>query len=166
MSYFLFGSFNASQDKKIVQDIKEYVKKKDIYIWFNEEITFYKEIQRMLLEQKAGGNIQFAVTSINQPHNSNDVLFPFDKVIQEVLFINGTRDCYKKCCRSNIDIVFDCLHKLMDSFDVRDGKIFVVEGYDDIFQRKKCNLDEMRSDLLMQIENEISIASCIYYVNR
>lgn len=165
MSYFLFGTFSALQDEKTIQNIKAYVKKKDIYIWFNEEITFYKEIQRMIIEQKSKGNIQFAITSMNQPWNSSDVLFPFDKINSEVLFADETGEFYKKICRSNINILFACLNKLKSLVDMKDWEIFVVEGYDDVFHKKKGNLDGIKKDLLMQIENKAAIDSCIYYVN-
>ena len=53
MSYFLFGTFSATCDKDTLQKVKAYGKEKNIYIWFNEEITFYEKIQRMLMEQKS-----------------------------------------------------------------------------------------------------------------
>lgn len=164
MSYFLFGSFNALKDEMILQKVKAYAKEKGIYIWFDEEITFYKEIQRMLTEQNSEGSIKFAITSKNQPYNSSDVLFPFDKFTNEALFADKSREFFKKGCRDNIDILFDCLKKIIDSFYFRQGEIFVVEGYDDIFQKKECNIDEMKRDLLLQIEDKVSIDSCIYYV--
>lgn len=165
MSYFLFGSFNLIYDKKILQQVKSYASKKNVYIWFSKEITFYKEIQRMLEEQKSDGNIIFAITSENQPRNSSDVLFPFDKFASDVLFADESRNFYKQCCRNNIDILFDCLKNLMGSLHIRQAEIFVVEGYDDIFRRKECNLDEMKKDLLYQIEEKSFINSCIYHVS-
>ena len=44
-------------------------------------------------------------------------------------------------------------------------EIFVVEGYDDIFERKNCTLKEMEEDLLYQIETESFIDSCIYQIH-
>lgn len=164
MSYFLFGTFDALKDETIIQRVKTYTKEKGIYIWFDKEITFYKEIQRMLMEQNSKGSIMFAITSKNQPCNSSDVLFPFDKFTNDALFEDESREFYKKCCRDNIDILFDCLNKTIDSFNFRQGEIFVVEGYDDNFQKKKCNVDEMKKDLLLQIEDKVSVDSCIYYV--
>jgi hypothetical protein len=43
-------------------------------------------------------------------------------------------------------------------------EIFVAEGYDDGFERKKCTLDEMKKDLLSQIEKTSFIDSCIYQI--
>lgn len=166
MSYFLFGSFNAIHNKKLLQQIKSYGNKNNIYVWFNEEIAFYKEIQRMLEEQKSKGNITFAITSKNQPRNSSDVLFPFDKFTNEMLFSDESRNFYKKCCEDNLDILFDCLKKLVDLLYIRQAEIFVVEVYDDTFCKKICSMDEMKKDLLCQIENNVFIDSCVYYLSQ
>ena len=166
MSYFLFGTFNASWDEKKLQQVKTYGKNKNIYIWFNEEIDFYKDIYSMLNEQNSKGKIKFAITSENQPCNSSDVLFPFDKFTNEVLFEDETRGFFKKCCRENIDILFDCLKKMFDMLHIVQCEIFIVEGYDDVFQRKMCSLDEMKRDILGQIEESADIVSCIYVLNR
>lgn len=165
MSYFLFGSFNATYDRELLQQVKFYANERNIYIWFNKEITFYKEIQRMLEEQKSDGNVKFAITSENQPHNSSDVLFPFDKFGSEELFADESRNFYKQCCEDNIDILFDCLKNLMNLLHVRQAEIYVVEGYDDVFQKKVCNIDELKLDLLFQIEGKVSLDSCIYSVS-
>ena len=165
MSYFLFGSFRTTYDEELVQQVKLYGSNNDIYIWFNEEITFYKEIQRMLEEQESEGDIIFAITSKNQPHNSNDVLFPFDKVDNEVLFADESRSIYKKYCEENLDILFECLNTLIQLLGIRQLEIFVVEGYDVTFQKKICDLDAVKIDLLCQIENKVFIDSCIYYIS-
>lgn len=164
MSYFMFGTFYASCNKKVMQDVKSYGKERGTYIWFNEEITFYKEIQRMLIEQKARGNVSFAITSENQPYNSNDVLFPFDKFTDESLFSDITGGYYKQRCRDNIEVLFQCLNKLFVSFHAIQCEIFIVEGYDDNFQKKRMNVDKVKRDLLLQIEDYMSINSCIYYI--
>ena len=54
MSYFLFGAFNSVNNVKKLQQIKANGLENDIYIWFDEEITFYKDIQRILTEQYIG----------------------------------------------------------------------------------------------------------------
>ena len=99
MSYFLFGAFNAVHNEEQLQQIKVYGWKNDIYIWFDDEITFYEDIQRMLIEQKAKGKIRFAITSKNQMYNSSDLLFPFDKFESKTLFADGTGELYRRCCR-------------------------------------------------------------------
>lgn len=165
MSYFLFGTFSAMYNKEMLRQIKACGKEKDIYIWFNDEIVFYEEIQRMLMEQKSEGNTKFAITSKYQPHNSSDVLFPFDKFSSDVLFSDKSRSFYKKCCQDNIKRLFDCIQNLVNSLNISQINIFVVEGYDDDFQKKICSMDEMKRDLLFQIENKLSVESSIYYVN-
>lgn len=165
MSYFLFGTFNALYDKELSQQIRVYGKEKDIYVWFNEEITFYNDIQRMLEEQNANGNIKFAITSINQPCNSSDVLLPFDKFSNEVLFADESRNFFRKCCRENIDILFGFLRKMIEMLHIGQGEIFIVEGYNDTFRKKVCSMDEMKKDILWQIEEKVFIDSCIYYVH-
>ena len=136
MSYFLFGTFSAMYKKEILRQIKAYGKDKNIYIWFNEEIVFYEEIQRMLMEQKSEGDFRFAITSKYQPHNSSDVLFPFDKFSSDILFSDKSRSFYKKCCKDNLDILFDCIRILINSLHIKQIDFFVVEGYDDNFQKK------------------------------
>ena len=149
MSYFLFGTFNEIFDQDMQEKVKKYGESEQLYIWFNEEITFYEEINRMLLEQGAKGNTIFAITSVNQRYNSDDVLFPFDKF-------------YKKCCQENLEILFTFFKKLKELSQTIQMKIFVVEGYDDMFFSKSCTLDEMKKDLLYQIEEKASINSYIY----
>jgi hypothetical protein len=165
MSYFLFGTFNTLYDKKLFQQVKTYGQEKDIYVWFNEEITFYNDIQRMLEEQNSNGNIKFAITSINQPCNSSDVLFPFDKFTNEVLFADESRSFFRKCCRENLEILFSFLKKMIEVLYIKQEEIFIVGGYDDIFQKKMCSIDEMKKDILLQVEEKVFIDSCIYYVH-
>ncbi len=62
---------------------------------------------------------------------------------------------YKKCCKDNVDILFECFKDLFKLLNVFRMEIFVVEGYDADFSRKICNMDEMKRDLLCQIENEL-----------
>ena len=112
MSYFLFGAFNSVNNVKKLQQIKANGLENDIYIWFDEEITFYKDIQRMLTEQKAKGKIRFAITSKNQMYNSSDLLFPFDKYESKVMFADGSGELYRRCCRDNLNILFDFLDNM------------------------------------------------------
>lgn len=163
MSYFLFGSFD-SKYKQLTQSIKSYGNKKNVYFYFNEEINFYKDILRMCDEQNLRREMIFAMTSDNQPCNSSDLLFPYDKFTNEELFKDPTRNYFKKCCRDNIEILFDCLQRLMEIFCPKQISIFVVEGYDTDFQKKKCTLMEMKQDLLRQIEANSFIDSCIYEI--
>lgn len=162
MSYFLFGSFDSLKEKQVIQNIKDYGKKKGVFFWFNEEINFYEDIFRMCNEQHSKKDILFTITSSNQPYNSSDLLFPYDKFTNEELFSDISGTYYKECCKNNIKILFDCLEKLLKLFQPNKIDIFVVEGYDTDFKRKKCTLTEMKMDILVQIETESFIKSCIY----
>ena len=162
MSYFMFGSLDSAKDKKKIQNVKAYGNERNVYFWFDDEITFYKDIQRMCTEQKSQGTILFAITSLNQHQNSSDLLFPYDKYSNEELFSDKSRKQFKKCCSDNLNIVFDCLKNLTETLNPLRMEIFVVEGYDDSFERRKCTLDEMKKDLLSQIEMTSFIDSCIY----
>lgn len=165
MSYFIFGSFDLNQNKSSLQDVKIFGKRKDVYFWFDEEITFYNDIARMCLEQNSCGNMQFALTSFNQKYNSSDLLFPYDKYTNEELFKDKSREFFCQCCHNNLNIVFDCLKKFMEVSNPSHLEIFVTEGYDDAFQRKRCTLSEMKEDLLSQIEAASFIDSCIYQIH-
>lgn len=165
MSYFMFGSFDLSQNKSRIQDVKLYGKTKDVYFWFDEEITFYSDIAKMCFEQSSFGNVRFALTSFNQKYNSSDLLFPYDKYTNEELFEGNSREYFYQCCRNNLNIVYDCLKRLMEISNPSCLEIFVVEGYDDVFQKRRCTLDEMKEDLLSQIESTSFIDSCIYQIH-
>ena len=165
MSYFLFGGFNNKLSKQTIQSLKLYGNNRDVYFWFNEEINFYEDIHKMYHEQEIKKNCKFALTSKNQFHNSSDLLFPYDKYSNEKLFSDPTREYFKKCCENNINILFDCLKRLIELPNLDQIDILVVEGYDNNFIRKKCTLEEMRDDLLLQIEKtSFFINSCIYQI--
>lgn len=164
MSYFLFGAFNAVHNEKQLQQIKVYGWENDIYIWFDDEITFYEDIQRMLTEQKAKGKIRFAITSKNQMYNSSDLLFPFDKFESRTMFADGTGELYRRCCRDNLNILFDFWDKMFETLYMEQVEIYVVEGYDVAFHKKVCNMEEMKKDILRQVEHTHDIESGIYYV--
>ncbi len=77
----------------------------------------------------------------------------------------GSREILYQCCRNNLNTLFDCLQKLMEVSTLSRLEIFVVEGYDDAFQRKRCTLNEMKEDILIQIETTSFIDSCIYQIH-
>ena len=164
MSYFLFGAFNSVNNVKKLQQIKANGLENDIYIWFDEKITFYKDIQRMLTEQKAKGKIRFAITSKNQMYNSSDLLFPFDKYESKVMFADGSGELYRRCCRDNLNILFDFLDNMFKAIYMEQVEIYIVEGYDVAFHTKVCGIEEMKEDILWQVEHTQNIDSSIYYV--
>lgn len=164
MSYFIFGSFKLEHDKMLLQQMKSRLMEKKIYLWLNEEITFYKEIQRMFEEQTSEGNIRFALTSENQPCNSSDLLFPFDKYDSDTLFADESRAFYKQCCRENLELLIDCLKMIIYLLHIKELEMFVVEGYDNVFHKKVCGIEELKQDMLCQIEENMSVDSCIYCI--
>lgn len=164
MSYFLFDAFNSVNNVKKLQQIKANGLENDIYIWFDEKITFYKDIQRMLTEQKAKGKIRFAITSKNQMYNSSDLLFPFDKYESKVMFADGSGELYRRCCRDNLNILFDFLDNMFKAIYMEQVEIYIVEGYDVAFHKKVCGIEEMKEDILWQVEHTQNIDSSIYYV--
>ena len=165
MSYFIFGAFTSTKGSEVFEQIKQYADKKNILLWFGEEITFYKEIYTMINEQEAKGNIIFAMTSSKQPSNSSDLLFPFDKYSNDVLFADKSRDFFKLCCRNNISILFDCFRNMISLLQIKKMEIFVVEGYDDSFKKNVCHFDEFEQNILCQVEEKMCIESSIYYIN-
>ena len=126
--------------------------------------SFYEDIQRMLIEQKAKGKIRFAITSKNQMYNSSDLLFPFDKFESKTMFADGTGELYRRCCRDNLNILFDFLDKMFEIFHMEQTEIYIVEGYDVVFRKKVCSMEEMKEDILWQAEYTQDINSGIYYV--
>lgn len=141
MSYFMFGSFDSTKGSEKIQALKSYGIERDIYFWFDGEITFYEDMQRMCQEQKSRGAVKFAITSFGQRYNSSDLLFPYDKYSEKL--IGRSREDFHECCRENLKLVFDCCEQLIAILEPMQLEIFVVEGYDDAFQRKKCSLGEM-----------------------
>ena len=166
MSYFMFGTFDLMHNDSFLQHIKAYALERNIYIWFDEEITFYREIHTMLNEQNMSGNIKFAITSKNQPRNSSDVLLPFDKYPSNKLFADESMTFYKHSCRKNINILFECLDEFFAASNLKWIDICVVEGYDDSFRKLELTTGEMKCDLLNQIENTGTLDSSIYRIHR
>lgn len=165
LSYFLFGSFDTALNEEIRSKIKNYSNHSNVYFHFDEEIDFYDDIIRMCEEQNiAEDGTIFAVTSKNQPCNSSDLLFPFDKYSNEYLFSDLTRKTFNETCKINLKILFDALKYLICICDVHCIKIIVVEGYDDKFLIKNCTLEEMQLDVLQQIVSECYIESIIYCI--
>lgn len=71
MSHFIFGCFNADVvTPEQTEELKKMAQKKDILIWFDNEIDFYADILKMIKEQGGEGRCLFALTSRNQPSNS------------------------------------------------------------------------------------------------
>lgn len=118
----------------------------------------------MLTEQKAKGKIRFAITSKNQMYNSSDLLFPFDKCESKIMFAEGSGELYRRCCRDNLNILFNFLDNMFKAFYMEQVEIYIVEGYDVAFHKKVCSIEEMKEDILWQVEHTQNIDSSIYYL--
>ena len=89
---------------------------------------------------------------------------PFDKYSNEELFNDKTRQTYRKICRENIDILFDCLREMIKVTNASKLSIAVTEGYDNNFEVKNMTLQEMKNDIGNQVADKCYIDSIIYRI--
>lgn len=165
MSHFIFGCFNSDiVVSEQISKLKKMAQNKDVMIWFDNEIDFYPDISKMIKEQGGKGIGLFALTSRNQPNNSDDLLFPYDKYTNEQLFEDKTRKDFSQCCKDNLEILFWYLQIMIQNLKPRLFQIFVTEGYDCDFVKKYMILGEMKSDIQQQVLTSFSINSCIYQI--
>lgn len=166
MSHIVFGCFNTDKFKMdCICELKKNTILKQVYFWFDSEIDFYPDILLMRNEQKAKGKCAFSMTSKNQQYNSDDLLFPYDKFTNEQLFADETRKEFNKYCRQNLKDTFDCLQEFIYVFNPKDFEIFITDVYDNKFNRKKMNLDEIERDSFSQVISSFSLESSIYSVS-
>jgi len=147
MSCFIFGDLEViSENQKYIKDAAAYCRQKGIYFWFNQEIDYYKDIFLMLEENASiPGSIKFGITSELQNKNSHDLLLPYDKYENSILFPEWDDKCenYSRLCKENLNIfqeAFNYFYKTINPIYVR---VFVTEGYDQGFEVKQCDLEEM-----------------------
>lgn len=165
MSHFIFGCFNSDiVVSGQTEELKKMAQKKDVLIWFDNEIDFYPDITKMIKEQGGEGCVLFTLTSRNQPSNSDDLLFPYDKYTNEQLFEDKTREYFSQCCKDNLETLFWCLQVMIQRLKPRLFQVFVTEGYDCNFIKKCMILDEMKSDIQQQVLTSFSLDSCIYQI--
>lgn len=171
MSAFLFGDFFSSDiAKEKWEELEVYFKKKDAYIWLDDNIDFYKDIQLMLQENpRTQNNHSFAITTKNQPRNSHDLLLPWDKYEKEELFPDGTgyeRSRYNELASSNLDVFYDLFLQFMKVIKPQGTRVFVVMGYDTQFEIERYSIKQMVNDLKEQVQNPYSVSfdSVIYEI--
>ena len=100
MSHFVFGCFNSDVvTSEVIDELKTGAQNRDVFIWFDSQLEFYSDISKMIKEQGGKGEFLFALTSRNQPSNSDDLLFPYDKYTNEQLFADETREYFSRCCK-------------------------------------------------------------------
>lgn len=165
MSHFVFGCFNSDVvTSEVIDELKTRAQNRDVFIWFDGQLEFYSDISRMIKEQGGKGKFLFALTSRNQPSNSDDLLFPYDKYTNEQLFADKTRAYFSQCCKENLEILFWCLKEMIQKLQPKLFELFITEGYDCDFIKKRIFLDEMEFDIQQQVLTSFSIESCIYQI--
>lgn len=54
---------------------------------------------------------------------------------------------------------------MFETFYMEQIEIYIVEGYDVVFHKKVCSIEEMKKDIIWQVEHTQDIDSSIYYVS-
>lgn len=138
MSHFVVGCFNSDVvTSEVIDELKTGAQNRDVFIWFDSQLEFYSDISKMIKEQGGKGKFLFALTSRNQPSNSDDLLFPYDKYTNEQLFADETREYFSRCCKKNLEILFWCLKEMIQKLQPKLFELFITEGYDCNFIKKE-----------------------------
>lgn len=168
MSHFLFGDYYSDFFRpENIQYIKAYFEQKGFYIWFNDEIDFYREIKIMLNENcTLKNNIAFGITTELQPTNSSDLLFPYSKYDNKILFPDGDNDrsIFNELSNTNLDVFYGLLLQFIKIMRPKGLRIFVVNGYGNNFEIKKYSCKEMVEDIKNQVRISFFLDSVIYEI--
>lgn len=168
MSHIIFGDFYKMDiNNNVIIELRNELSFYEMYIFINDEITFYDDIIRMFNENtEKSNNVRFCLTSNNQKYNSEDLLFPYDKYSNDCLFPNGIDDRqeFEKICLSNLEILNSGIMKLREILKPNNLRLFVTEGYDDEFEKLQCNQDELMYDIGKQVTKTFHLKSKIYYL--
>lgn len=169
MSHILYGDFYSEYFKPdLIKEVKDYAAKRDIYYWFNDEVIGGdKDINIILKEHSVTKSTSsFFVSSSNQPTNSDDVLFPFDKYNQEDLFPNGydDRTFFIKACRNNLYIFKDTFNNFIEILKPNNLRVFISIGYNRDFIESNCNIDQMILNIENQVKTHATLSSAIYNI--
>ncbi len=82
----------------------------------------------------------FCLTSKNQPNNSDGLLFPYDRYIQTELFLrDDDRTFFNEKCKEIIDDLKYVMSLFLKVNGISCLKLFITEGYDDMFVKKMHN---------------------------
>lgn len=167
MSHILFGSCIIQNEHFEEMDrVKQYMSKYGINIWIDKEIDFYNDVHIIIAEyNKEKYNHVFCLTSKNQLTNSDDLLFPYDKYTNEELFPNGEdRTTFNKYCEKNLLELGNCLIYFKDVIAPHNLRIFLTEGYNNLFKIIYGNIDDMINDVLEQVKQTHFLDSSIYFI--
>lgn len=168
MSHILFGDFMISYENyQKIDKVKQCLSQKGIRLYIDNEINFYSDIQLVLSEQSENKHRQiFCLTTDNQPTNSEDLLFPYDKYSNEELFPNGEeRNIFNEFCKNNLEEFKQGIKCILEFVEIKKIRIFVTEGYDNQFEILHCSIDEMINHMLKQVISAYYIDSAIYYIS-
>lgn len=166
MSHFMFGQFDSDDFLEQTQDrAKKELQNMNLNVFFNQELDFCNDIKKMISENGAGICFRFCITSIEQEFNSDDAIFPYEKYSDSELFPNGDdRTAFNEICESNIRVLKQALEKIIEIMQMKNIRLFVVDGYDNSFTTLCCSLDNMFDDILKQVKTSFSLKSTIYEI--
>lgn len=167
MSHIVFGDFKIDlMNEACFEQIKKNAYSKGVLFHFNDEVSIYKDINRMIQENDdTSNNCIFCITSNNQEFNSDDLLFPYDKYTDDELFpYEDDRKHFEELCFQNIMTLKNTISSLREVLNVSNLRVFVVEGYDDNFITMKCTNAEMIQDIFYQVINSFNLRSKIYKI--
>ncbi len=165
MSHIVFGECNATN--KAIELFREKISQinnNEILFWSGDGVNSHSEIHQMINENGGRkGNHIFYFTTINQPPNSDGLLFPYEKYSQKELFPdNNDRIFFEKKCQEVLSKFIEIIEIMLYTTDIDNIRIFIAEGYDNEFNEKKCTTNEMMKHLLQEIKTSFSIDSVIY----
>lgn len=168
MSHFLFGDFSTCMhDKLLTKKLREQLHASGVLLYLDDEIDFCQDIRIMLRENACQNQRCFILATELQRYNSDDLLFPYEKYSEEYLFPAGNdRSTFNRACLENLKTLEWSLSTIIDVYQASFFRVFVVDGYDDEFEIRTCDISQMMDDIANQVERSLSLNSVIYRVNR
>lgn len=166
MSHFIFGTFCLDETKKyIVEDLKEELSAWGIILTVNE-FPYFEDISRMLNENLYASDVtKFALSSVRQPYNSDDILYPYDKYSNQELFDDSDNQIkFKELCLNHLNVLKKIINTINDNPYTTKVQIMISEGYDNHFLTQYMTVEEMVRDIYSQVISSFSLESKIYLI--
>jgi len=166
VSHFIFGTFDPSAfSEQTASLIKQKLDQSNINVFFNQELNFYNDLERMLKNSGGKGHNNFCITSTCQEFNSDDVIFPYDQYDEDELFPNGDdRSHFNNICGEHIKRLKIVVEQMITMLNPTNIRVFIVDGFDDCFTKSSINVDGMIADILEQVKTTFSLNSKIYEI--
>lgn len=121
----------------------------------------------MLNEHKSRGKARFCITTVSQKYCSEDLLFPYDRYLPEVLFPNGDdRTQFEKICLHNLSILQKSINSIIDILNLDSLRIFISAGYDTRFNTIHCSVDQMIQRIYLEVIESFILDSTIFILNK